>query len=138
MSIGMPGDARLSSRLITFSTGSEMMAAGNETSIASSNFNPNEIVAAWNDWRESPRNAPSADQIVRVGVAVSNDGGVTWTDFLVRPPPAFQTRFEGDPMTTYDDRTGTLWGSAVLFALSLGRKWYTGPGWYIRVNPAVG
>lgn len=89
--------------------------AANETSIASSNFNRNEIVAAWNDWRES---TPSRD-LIRVGVAVSNDGGATWSDFLVRPPQEpqdYRSDIEGDPMTAYDDRTGTLWVGGISFA----------------------
>jgi len=86
-------------------------AAANETSIASSNSNPNEIVASWNDWRQS-----DFRELSRMGVAVSNNGGATWTDFLVRPPQAYQSQYEGDPMTAYDDRTGTLWVGAISFA----------------------
>ncbi len=102
-------------------------AAANETSIASSNFNPDEIVAAWNDWRDPPPDGPPN----RVGVGVSMDGGATWTDFLIRPPEGYQGPREDDPMTAYDDRTGTLWVGGIArdieteladFALYVARK----------------
>lgn len=76
-------------------------APANETSIGASDLNLNEIVAAWNDNREGL-------YTYRIGVGVSQDGGASWSDFLVRPPPANQGQ-EADPMTAYDDRTGTLW-----------------------------
>jgi hypothetical protein len=60
-------------------------AAANETSMASSNSRPNEIVGSWNDWRQS-----TTSEFSRMGVAVSNNDGATWTDFLVRPPQAYQ------------------------------------------------
>ncbi|MDO8630769.1 MAG: hypothetical protein Q7R41_09765, partial [Phycisphaerales bacterium] len=95
-------------------------AAANETSIASSNFNPHVIVAAWNDWRDSPPNPPLSQNVVRVGVAVTNDGGATWNDFLLRPPVGFRNDVEADPMTAYDDRTGTLWVGGISFPFSGG------------------
>lgn len=82
-------------------------APGNETSIASSSVDSDQIVASWNDYRSSG---------VRTGVGVSLDGGATWTDFLVRPPVANRSSVEGDPMTAYDNRTGTLWVGAISFA----------------------
>ena len=86
-------------------------AEANETSMASSNSTPNEIVGAWNDLRDTTNHV-----LVRMGVAVSNDGGANWTDFLVRPPPGpFRANVECDPMTAYDDRTGTLWVGAISF-----------------------
>ncbi len=95
-------------------------AAANEISIASSNFNPNEIVAAWNDYRETPPpnqcNPTLAEEVGRIGVGVSMDGGATWTDSLLRPPLDYQTRWEQDPFTAYDDRTGTLWVGGIAFA----------------------
>jgi hypothetical protein len=75
-------------------------AQANETTIASLNPSPMEVVAGWNDARQGS---------YRTGVSVSNDGGQTWTDFLVRPPSGHTTSTEGDPMTCYDNRTGTLW-----------------------------
>ena len=85
--------------------------AANETSAASTEKTPLEVVGVWNDWR---RSTPS--EIINMGVAVSLDGGLTWTDFLVRPPLPNQSNVEGDPMTAYDNRTGTLWVGAISFA----------------------
>ena len=87
-------------------------AAANETSMASSDFNPLEVVGTWNDYREPG--------VIRMGVALSLDGGHTWDDFLIRPPAQFQTSVEGDPMTAYDHRTGTLWVGAVAFGANGG------------------
>ncbi|MBL1216830.1 MAG: exo-alpha-sialidase [Planctomycetes bacterium] len=83
--------------------------AANETTISSIHMNPNEVVAGWNDWREST----GFSEIIRMGVAVSNDGGQTWEDFLLRAPSGHQSTVEGDPMTCYDNRTGTLWAGAM-------------------------
>lgn len=85
--------------------------AANETSAASVDGAPNEIIATANDWRQS-----NPGEIIRMSVAVSNDFGQTWTDFLVRPPAQNQSSVEGDPMTCYDPRTGTLWVGAISFA----------------------
>ncbi|MEE9130220.1 MAG: sialidase family protein, partial [Phycisphaerales bacterium] len=87
--------------------------AANETTASASEMDPNVIVAAWNDWRDA---APKEGDIVRMGVARSFDGGQTWEDLLVRPPNGFQRDVEGDPMTAYDDRTGTLWVGAIAFS----------------------
>ncbi len=87
------------------------IAAANETSAASTEANPSEVVAAFNDWRESSGNT----ERIRLGVAVSLDGGATWSDFLLRPPSANQSVIEGDAMTAYDDRTGTMWAGAISF-----------------------
>ncbi len=81
--------------------------AANETSIATSDANPDHIVASWNDYR--------VNGSVRMGVSLSLDGGATWNDFLLRPPLANRTNIEGDPMTAYDNRTGTLWVGAIAF-----------------------
>lgn len=87
--------------------------AASETTGAVSAVNPNEIIAAWNDWRASPT---VSNEVIRAGVALSVDGGQTWTDFVVRPPAPNQSGVEGDPMTAYDPRTGTLWVGAISFA----------------------
>ncbi|MCH7526919.1 MAG: hypothetical protein IID39_05740, partial [Planctomycetes bacterium] len=84
--------------------------AANEPSIAASEANPLEIVGSWNDWRES-----GGSETIRVGVALSMDGGATWTDFLVRPPNPNRTNVEGDPMTASDPRTGDLWVGGIAF-----------------------
>ncbi len=84
--------------------------AANETTIASTDVNPLEVVAAWNDWRAS-----GGSEVVRMGVGVSIDGGENWTDYVVRPPAPYQTGVEGDPMTCYDNRTGTMWVGAIAF-----------------------
>ena len=83
--------------------------ASNETTMASVNSTPLEVVGAWNDWRDTPGT-------VRMGVGVSLNGGNTWVDFLLRPPLPYQASVEGDPMTCYDQRTGTLWVGAISFA----------------------
>ena len=88
----------------------------NETSAASLEGNPNEIVGVWNDWRDSS----GFSEIIKMGVGVSNNGGQTWTDFPVRPPVANQSTVEGDPMTAYDHRTGTLWVGAISFSFNGG------------------
>lgn len=74
-------------------------APSNEISVVAALSAPGVLVAAWNDFR-----AP-----VRVGVGVSLDGGVSWTDTVLRPPPTNQTELEGDPMTAHDPRTGDIW-----------------------------
>jgi len=84
--------------------------AGNETTVSVSRANPLEIVAGWNDWRDS---GPS--EVIHSGFAVSLDGGDTWADSLLRPPLANQSAVEGDPMTACDPRTGTIWAGAISF-----------------------
>lgn len=86
-------------------------AAANETTGAGSDVNPFEIVAGWNDWRES-----GGGEVIRMGVALSMNGGATWDDFVVRPPAPNQSSVEGDPMTAADPRTGALWVGAISFA----------------------
>ena len=80
---------------------------GNETTAASTDVNPDCIVAGWNDYGSGS---------IRSGFALTTDGGDTWQDFFIRPPTAFQSGVEGDPMTAYDDRTGNLWAGAISFA----------------------
>ncbi len=87
--------------------------AANESSAASFDPSGKEIVGTWNDWR---RSTSIANEIINMGVAVSNNNGASWVDFLVRPPAANQSNVEGDPMTAYDNRTGTLWVAAISFA----------------------
>ena len=86
--------------------------AANEISISSSEANPLELVAAFNDWRQSSANTEK----IRLGVAVSLDGGASWDDFVIRPPVGFRSSKEGDAMSAFDDRTGTLWVGAISFA----------------------
>jgi len=76
----------------------------NETSAAAAV--PDEVVATWNDY--------DPDWEIRLGVAVSLDGS-TWSDQVVRAPPANRSDKEGDPMTVVDPRTGTLWVGAISF-----------------------
>ncbi len=78
----------------------------NGTTISLAASNPLHVVAAWNDFRDGP---------VRLGVGVSLDGGLTWTDGLLRAPLGHQSNFEGDAMSCYDQRTGTLWVGGVSF-----------------------
>ncbi|MBV6459142.1 MAG: hypothetical protein HONBIEJF_02285 [Fimbriimonadaceae bacterium] len=85
--------------------------AAHETSAASIDPLGLEVIGTWNDWRRS-----GASEIINMGVGSSIDGGLTFTDFLVRPPAANQSSVEGDPMTAYDNRTGTLWVGAIGFS----------------------
>jgi hypothetical protein len=87
-------------------------AAANETTASASDGNPMNVITAWNDWRESDE----FDEIIRVGASFSGDGGETWADFVVRPPASSQTDVEGDPMTCYDHRSGTLWVGGIAWA----------------------
>jgi hypothetical protein len=80
--------------------------AANETSIAVSEANPLVVVGSWNDYR---------DGNVRLGVGLSTDGGATWSDSVIRPDMAFQAPLEGDPMTAFCNRTGTLWVGGLSF-----------------------
>jgi hypothetical protein len=88
-------------------------AAQNETSVAASRSSASGVVvAAWNDWREGQTENPPW---VRIGVGISDDWGETWTDYLLRPPLAYQSENEADPMTAYDPRTGTVWAGGFSF-----------------------
>lgn len=86
--------------------GGSAVDPANETSMVSSEANPLEIIASWNDYRLGS---------AKLGVGVSQDGGLTWTDQLLRPEPVFQSVTEGDPMTAADPRTGTMWVGAISF-----------------------
>ena len=82
--------------------------AANETTASVSEANPLEIIAGWNDWRLS-----QGTEIINSGFSLSLDGGQTWSDFLIRPPAQYQSTVEGDPMTAFDPRTGTIWAGAI-------------------------
>ena len=73
----------------------------NETTMAASPSNPLEIVAGWNDYR--------LGGTAKTGVGLSMDGGETWTDFLLRPPPANQAFDRGRS----DDRGRSAHGRAL-------------------------
>lgn len=53
----------------------------------------------------------------RTDVAVSLDGGATWSTSRLRPPGAADEpfNFEGDPMTAFDPRTGDFWMGGISF-----------------------
>ena len=78
--------------------------AANETTAAASETDPLRVVAGWNDYRLNAW---------RCGFALSFDGGETWSDFLLRPPPANQSVIEADPFTAFDHRTGTVWAGGI-------------------------
>ncbi len=69
------------------------------------------LVAAWNDLREA-----TAAGEWRLGWSTSDDGGLSWSDGLLRPPGALAGDFEGDPMTAFDEVTGTLWVGGTQFS----------------------
>ena len=79
----------------------------NETTGGASRANPLEIVSGWNQY------VPGG---VRAGFGWSLDGGTSWTDAVIRPPAPFQASVEGDPMTCFDPRTGTIWAGAMAFS----------------------
>ena len=85
--------------------------ASNETSATANPLNDLEIIGTWNDWRFSTN-----QEVIRMGVGISVDGGLTWDDFTVRPPAPNQSGVEGDPMTAFDPETGTTWVGAISFA----------------------
>ena len=96
-------------------------ATANETTMASLHLHPNEVVGGWNDYRMGQ---------YRTGISVSNDYGQTWTDMLLRPPAGHEGSTEGDPMTCYDNRTGTLWAG--------GMSWTGNGGVFVaRKNPGA-
>jgi Flp pilus assembly protein TadD len=84
----------------------------NETTAAAVDAAKGEAVTGWNDYRD-----PGA---IRNGFGVTLDGGKTWTDMLVRPPAQYQDDVEGDPMTAFDPRTGTLWAGGISFSATGG------------------
>lgn len=93
-------------------------AAVNETSMACSDADPSRIIGGWNDYR-----AP-----VRTVFTRSFDGGQTWSDGEIRPPAGHQTGYEGDPMTAWDSRDGTLYAGGI--------GWGTSGGVYVaRLDP---
>lgn len=79
-----------------------------ETSVVASPSG--EIVAAWNDLRER-----GAGDYWSLGAGLSLDGGQTWSDQLLRPAGVGAEKFEGDPMSAYDPRTGTFWVGGIVF-----------------------
>ncbi|MEZ6243745.1 MAG: sialidase family protein [Phycisphaerales bacterium] len=79
----------------------------NETTAASSDFAPSRVVMGWNDYRQGS---------AKTGVALSTDGGRTWSDMLLRPAPQFQAGTEGDPMVAADHRDGTMWAGGIAFS----------------------
>jgi hypothetical protein len=85
-------------------------AAAHETTASAAASNPDEIVMGWNDWRRS-----GAGEVINAGFAWTLDGGLTWTDALIRPPAPNQSGVEGDPMTAFDERTGYLFAGAISF-----------------------
>ncbi|HNQ23348.1 MAG TPA: hypothetical protein PKK06_09670 [Phycisphaerae bacterium] len=106
--------------------------ASNETTMSSSEANPSHMVGAWNDWRNS-----TTTEIIRVGLALSTNGGQSWTDYLIRPPVAYQSSVEGDPMTCYDNRTGDMWVGGISFASNGGIYVARKPAAQESFNPAV-
>ncbi len=81
-------------------------AQANETTCSASDADASNVVAGWNDYGTGP---------IRSGFSISNDGGGSWQDVLLRPPAAFQGGTEGDPMTCADNRTGDMWAGAISF-----------------------
>ena len=85
--------------------------AANETTGAASSVSPGDIIAGWNDWRDS-----GGSEVIRAGYAISTDGGQSWIDDVLRPPGPNQSGVEGDPMAAFDERTGNLWLGAISFS----------------------
>ncbi len=89
----------------------------NETTLSGSPADPSVAVAGWNDFRNGGRTM----------FAVTRDGGMTWAETNLRPPIPYQTNSEGDPMTAFDERTGTLWAGGISF--------FTGGAYAARLDP---
>ena len=68
------------------------------------------LTVAWIDNREA-----DAGGRWRIGLAGSEDGGVTWSETLLKPQPPLVTAYHGDPMAALDPRTGRRWVGAVSF-----------------------
>lgn len=62
----------------------------------------------------------------------TQDGGVNWQTILIRPPAPNQSGTEGDPMTCYDPRTGSIWAGGISFVGAFG-----GP-YAARYDPLTG
>ena len=80
--------------------------SGDETSAVAST-DGSEILGGFNDYR--------TDGTIKASFGVTSNGGLNWAQVLVRPPAAFQTTVEGDPMSGYDPRTNTLFAGAIAF-----------------------
>ncbi len=80
--------------------------SGDETT-GSASSNGLEFIGGFNDYR--------TDGTIKASFGVTSDGGQTWSQVLVRPPAQYQTTVEGDPMSCYDPRTGTLFAGAIAF-----------------------
>jgi hypothetical protein len=80
-------------------------AAVNETTMAVADADGSDIIGGWNDYRSN----------IKSFFTLSLDGGSSWNDFAIRPPAQFQTSVEGDPMTAFDHRDGTLYAGAMAF-----------------------
>ncbi len=78
----------------------------NETTASSTDFAPNRVLMAWNDYQIGSS---------KTGVGLSTDSGQNWSTQLLRPPPPFRTSTEGDPMTAFDNRNGRMWAGAIAF-----------------------
>ncbi len=70
------------------------------------------VAVAWNDERE-----PGEAGGWRLGVALSDDAGVTWSGQLLRPPGGSARDSQGDPMTAVDPITGDLWVGGIDFGV---------------------
>lgn len=81
--------------------------SGDETSAVAS-ADGLEIIGGFNDYR--------TDGTIKASFGVSSDGGQTWAQALVRPPAINQSSVEGDPMSCYDPRTGTIFAGAISFS----------------------
>lgn len=81
-------------------------AAVNETSMSASDADHTHIIGGWNDYRTQ----------IRSVFTRSFDGGQTWTDQEIRPPAAYRSSVEGDPMAAHDHRDGTLYAGGMSFA----------------------
>ena len=79
-----------------------------ETSVVTTELDPDHLVAAWTDARFG-----GSERFSRVAVGESLDGGITWSSFLLEAPAEISTARQGDPMTAYDHRTGTMWAGGV-------------------------
>ncbi|MEM7481710.1 MAG: sialidase family protein [Acidobacteriota bacterium] len=82
-----------------------------ETAIAVGAGSPPHLVAGWNDLREH-----GSGNFWSLGVGVSLDGGVTWTDFLMELAGNNVDLHEGDPMVLFEPLSGYLFVGGIRFS----------------------
>ncbi|MCG3128095.1 MAG: hypothetical protein CHACPFDD_02970 [Phycisphaerae bacterium] len=96
----------------------------NETTISVHGNSPLEVLAGANDYGRGGD--------VKVGFGISLNGGTTYVDgALVPPPPQNTYDAHGDPMTCWDPATGDFWMGGIVF-----NRNFVENGIYVARKPA--